>query len=293
MEKLSSSNEDKKSKKSSSLSLTKKSVSQKKNDNHTEDAISMTQLEIMANKAKVNKVEDNISQKNDNVSIVIEAKSEKSKKSNSRKKKSTSSSSFSSSESTDVTYLKKKRERQINKENNNDTIRNEKLDLLCRYNSITGNEKSSTKLDLNNTLDEIKNEISRITNTRQQDKSVNFIKRMMVLGFQGIEMMNTRYDPLGVDLEGWSEAMGYNMNDTQYDEVLTELYIKYKGSGQMSPELKLIFLLMTSTASFVLMKKLGSELKQTFGNPLFRERSNKYYVERKSEIMQQINPFAI
>ena len=41
------------------------------------------------------------------------------------------------------------------------------------------------------------------------------------------------------------------------------------------------------------MKKLGSELKQTFGNPLFRERSNKYYVERKSEIMQQINPFAI
>ena len=41
------------------------------------------------------------------------------------------------------------------------------------------------------------------------------------------------------------------------------------------------------------MKKLGSELKQTFGNPLFRERSNKYYVERKSEIMQQINPFTI
>jgi len=41
------------------------------------------------------------------------------------------------------------------------------------------------------------------------------------------------------------------------------------------------------------MKKLGSELKQTFGNPLFKDRSNKYYVERKSEIMEQINPFAL
>ena len=41
------------------------------------------------------------------------------------------------------------------------------------------------------------------------------------------------------------------------------------------------------------MKKLGSELKQTFGNPLFKERSNKYYVERKSEIMEQINPFML
>ncbi len=41
------------------------------------------------------------------------------------------------------------------------------------------------------------------------------------------------------------------------------------------------------------MKKLGSELKQTFGNPLFKDRSNKYYVQRKSEIMEQINPFAL
>jgi hypothetical protein len=41
------------------------------------------------------------------------------------------------------------------------------------------------------------------------------------------------------------------------------------------------------------MKKLGSELKQTFGNPLFKDRSNKYYVQRKSEIIQQVNPFDI
>lgn len=32
------------------------------------------------------------------------------------------------------------------------------------------------------------------------------------------------------------------------------------------------------------MKKLGSELKQTFGQPRFKDRTNKYYVERRAEI---------
>jgi predicted P-loop ATPase len=41
------------------------------------------------------------------------------------------------------------------------------------------------------------------------------------------------------------------------------------------------------------MKKLGSELKQTFGNPMFKDRSNKYYVERKSEIMDPFNTFSL
>jgi hypothetical protein len=41
------------------------------------------------------------------------------------------------------------------------------------------------------------------------------------------------------------------------------------------------------------MKKLGSELKQIFGDPRFKDRTNKYHVERKSEIVESINPFNI
>jgi predicted P-loop ATPase len=41
------------------------------------------------------------------------------------------------------------------------------------------------------------------------------------------------------------------------------------------------------------MKKLGSELKQIFGNPRFKDRTNKYHVQRKSEIVESINPFDI
>ena len=41
------------------------------------------------------------------------------------------------------------------------------------------------------------------------------------------------------------------------------------------------------------MKKLGSELKQTFGNPRFKDRTNKYFVERKAEIIEAVNPFDV
>lgn len=41
------------------------------------------------------------------------------------------------------------------------------------------------------------------------------------------------------------------------------------------------------------MKKLGSELRVTFGAPRFKERQSKYFIERKSEIVESINPFHI
>lgn len=41
------------------------------------------------------------------------------------------------------------------------------------------------------------------------------------------------------------------------------------------------------------MKKFGSELKQMFGEPRFKDRTNKYYVERTSEIAQMSNMFPL
>lgn len=41
------------------------------------------------------------------------------------------------------------------------------------------------------------------------------------------------------------------------------------------------------------MKKLGSELRVTFGAPRFKDRQSKYYVERMSELVEYINPFDI
>jgi hypothetical protein len=109
---------------------------------------------------------------------------------------------------------------------------------------------------MNSTLDDIKNEYERVKNEMQTERSVAFFKRMLLLGVQGVEMLNNKFDPVGVDLDGWSEAMGYSMENQEYDEVMAELYEKYKGRGQMSPEVKLIFMIISSATMFTISKKI-------------------------------------
>jgi hypothetical protein len=127
------------------------------------------------------------------------------------------------------------------------------------------------RMDMSNTLEEIKGEYYKITNDMKTERSVAFFKRMLLLGVQGVEMLNTKFDPLGVDLDGWSEAMGYSLENQEYDEVLAELYEKYKGAGQMSPEMKLIFMIISSATMFTISKKItkmdpASMLKNLMGS---------------------------
>jgi hypothetical protein len=162
-----------------------------------------------------------------------------------------------SSTSSDSEVKRNQNAKKVSKENKNDEIRREKSELLYKLNKMNLKGKwSSLKLDMNSSLDEIKNEYERVRNEIQTERSVAFFKRMLMLGVQGIEMMNTKFDPLGVDLDGWSEAMGYSMENQEYDEVMAELYEKYKGKGQMSPEVKLIFMIISSATMFTISKKI-------------------------------------
>ena len=54
-----------------------------------------------------------------------------------------------------------------------------------------------------------------------------------------MEFLNSKYDPLGVALDGWSEQVNENVDD--YDEIFSELHDKYKSKAKMAPELKLLF----------------------------------------------------
>lgn len=239
-----------------SISSIKSSQSIKiKNDIESED-ISLSQLELMANKKKMNK-------KNDAISIT-EIKNEITKgdleldnntKQYNKEKSSNSSSSISSSSCN--TKEKKRKEKDIIKENKNDAIRKEKSEFLFKFNKLNIKGKwSSLRLDMNSSLNDIKNEYERIRNEIQSERSCAFFKRMLLLGVQGMEMLNTKFDPMGVDLDGWSEAMGYSMENQEYDEVMAELVEKYKGRGQMSPEVKLVFMIISSATMFTITKKI-------------------------------------
>ena len=239
-----------KSAKSSNSRRSQSKSKLEKVDVESED-ISLSQLELMANKKKINKQEKELTEKNSNSKSEHEFKK--------------SSSSNSSSSSLDDIRDKKRKERFITKENRNDMIRQEKSELLFKFNKLNiKGQWSSLRLDMNSSLDEIKNEYERVRNEIQTERSVAFFKRMLLLGVQGIEMMNTKFDPLGVDLDGWSEAMGYSMENQEYDEVMAELYEKYKGKGQMSPEMRLIFMIISSATMFTISKKIT---KMDGGNP--------------------------
>ena len=234
---------------SSSFKSSKKSKS-KKVDLESED-ISLSQLELMANKKKIAKPADQISIVSKKISSLEEKKED-------TRKYSTKSSMSSTSSSSDDTKVRRKKEKLVYKENQNDAIRKEKNEYLSKFNKLNIKGKwSSLHLDMNCTLDEIRNEYERVRNEISNERSVAFFKRMLLLGVQGIEMLNTRFDPMGVDLDGWSEAMGYSMENEEYDEVMAELCEKYKGRGQMSPELRLVFMIVSSATMFTISKKIS------------------------------------
>lgn len=212
------------------------------------DEISISQLELMANKKKLNKKE---SEK----SIESQKKSE-----DSIKIKDNTSSSYRKRVKTDTrssgsSIPRKSKSKTAKKENNNDDIRRKKCEYLYKLEKLAVKRKI-VSMSMDNTLDDIRNEYDRICNEMKNERTVAFLKRMMLLGVQGFEMLNNKFDPLGVDLDGWSEAMGYSLENQEYDEVLGELYEKYKGTGQMSPELKLIFMIISSATMFTISKKI-------------------------------------
>lgn len=202
------------------------------------DEISISQLELMANKKKITK-------KNSESSMEVKQNSSSSKK----KTRSKSSDSTSSS------IPRKSKSKNGKRENNNDDIRRKKCEYLYKLEKLSAKRKV-VNMSMDNTLEDIRNEYERICNEMKNERSVAFLKRMMLLGVQGFEMLNNKFDPLGVDLDGWSEAMGYSLENQEYDEVLSELYEKYKGTGQMSPELKLIFMIISSATMFTISKKI-------------------------------------
>jgi hypothetical protein len=60
--------------------------------------------------------------------------------------------------------------------------------------------------------------------------------------------LNSKFNPFDWELDGWSESVHENIED--FDEVFEELYDKYRGRGNMPPELKLLMSLVGSGFMF-------------------------------------------
>jgi hypothetical protein len=221
-----------------------KSKSKSKIYSDSTDNLSLSDLDLIANKRKLAKD----TEKKDTetkVSSVSSIRPERAK-----------TDDLERGRSRDAGWNPRSSARYVN-ENEDPQIRREKSEYLYKFNKLnTGNKFSSCQFDMNSPLSEIRNEYDRIKNGLENERSVKFLQRMMLLMIQGVEMMNTKFDPLGIDLDGWGESMAYSLETQEYDEVLSELYEKYKGAGNMSPELKLLFMIISSASMFAITKRL-------------------------------------
>jgi hypothetical protein len=121
--------------------------------------------------------------------------------------------------------------------------KSEALTMLERMDrkGITGN-----KMTMANTLEEIQAEVERRKDSKALEASLRFQRSMLTTVTNGMEFLNSRFDPLGVKLDGWSEQVSENIED--YDEIFEELYDKYKDKSKVAPEVRLIMSLGLSAA---------------------------------------------
>lgn len=125
----------------------------------------------------------------------------------------------------------------------------------------------SRKFTMQNTYEEVKYEFDRLKKQRDADNAIKFSRKMLMAFVSGTEFMNDRFDPFGLQLEGWSEAV---MEDLpSYDEVFEELHEKYKTKVQMAPELKLMWMVGSSAFMFHLSNSMfGNAMKGRGGGPM-------------------------
>jgi hypothetical protein len=121
----------------------------------------------------------------------------------------------------------------------------EKIDLL---NKLQRFEQKGLPVNrrytMDNTLEEIKTEYSRLADARNLESSLRFQRQAMMSVVTGMQWMNDKFDPFELKLDGWSESVHENLED--FDEIFEELYDKYKERGKMPPEARLVMALAGS-----------------------------------------------
>ena len=113
--------------------------------------------------------------------------------------------------------------------------------------------------NITSNYDEMCFEVDYWNNYQKKKDAVELGKNFLVNAITAIEFLNESYDPFGLKLKGWSESVELNKNS--YQSVFEELYEKYKMSGRkLEPELKLLFMVSASAASFHASKKMAESL---------------------------------
>jgi hypothetical protein len=108
-------------------------------------------------------------------------------------------------------------------------------------------------------LEQMKEEFERVKSASDMKKSIFWQRQMLLTFISTTEMLNSEFDPFGIDLEGWTEKV-HEEHET-FDDILEDLYEKWKDRiNVVSPEFKLMFALAGSGYMVHLNNKMAKKL---------------------------------
>lgn len=117
---------------------------------------------------------------------------------------------------------------------------------------------SDMRMDSSVDVDSLRNEVKRMETELNSQKCVKFMRKSLIALVSFIEFANSRYDPLGLHLSGWSEHVMTTLGD--YDSCFMRLYDKYRVHGtHVAPEAELLLLLGGSGMMFHITQAFVSQ----------------------------------
>lgn len=153
------------------------------------------------------------------------------------------------------------------------SLDDEKADILNKLTRLKQKKgiHINGRLNMYSDIEELRGELKRARYSIDVEQSIKFSRRALIACITGLEFLNKRYDPFDLKLEGWSESIMENIED--YDEPFEELYVKYKSSAKVPPEVKLLMMVGGSGMMFHLtnsmfksvMPNVGEIMKQNPG----------------------------
>jgi hypothetical protein len=173
-------------------------------------------------------------------------------------------------------------------------IRMKKIELLRRLCEIKAKGYALTKeYDFNSSIEEMEYEYALLKSFADKRNGTKLYKNILLNGISLIEYLNDKYDPFEFQLKGWSEHMSFEIDS--YEDIIEELYEKYKTTGKSAPpELRLILLILASGAAFHFSKTqlasipgVSSAATSMMGKMMSTKKDNKYMSPQEAHLEKQ------
>ena len=139
-----------------------------------------------------------------------------------------------------------------------------KYDLLSKIQALERKGVQVTKkFTSKHKLVHIQAEYNRLSQILANEAGVKF-GRKLLMGAVGVtEWLNTRFDPVGAKLEGWSESVMENIED--FDHSLERIVAKWTSHVEVAPEMELMTALAGSAFMFHMSKSILSNPASILG----------------------------